>query len=262
MRKLALAFAILLLPGVAAAQDEPRFCPNRPDLGSGACTTDPGRMLLELSSADWQLDRQGGEREDQLLVSDALLRTGIDARTEFQLGWTPLARVRQRDASGVDTVVGTGDVRLGVRRNLRNPDGHGFAVAVEPFVTLPTGDGAIGRGDWSAGVVVPVGWEIGDWSLAFTGEGTAEVDEDRDGRHLAYAGTLGLGRALSDTVGAVIEIAARRDDDPSGGETELLTAASLAWEVRENAQLDLLAVAGLNRSSPDVRLVFGGAILF
>ena len=262
MRRAA-ALLALLVATPAAAEDGPRFCPNRPDLGTSSCTTDPGRVLAEVSGIDWQRDDRDGTREDTLLIGDALLRTGIDSRTEAQVGWTPLARLRTRAADGsVETVTGIGDVRLGLRRNLRNPDGEGLSIALEGFVTLPTGTRDIGRGDWSAGVVLPVNVALGDWSLAFTGEIDAETDEVRTGHHPAAAATLGLGHDLVEGLSAVLEVAVRRDDDPDGAETQWLTAASLAWQVRETAQLDLLMTAGLNRNSPDLRLVLGGAMLF
>jgi len=257
-------FLLTLAATPAAAQESPRFCPNRPDLGSGACTIEPGRVMAEVSGIDWQRSPEEGGRADSFLFGDLLLRTGLDDRTEVQLSWTPLAHYALRDGGAVtDRMTGVGDVRVGVRRNLKNPDGSGFSIAVEPFVTLPTGAREIGRGDWSAGVVVPVGMELGsDWSLAFTGEADAETDESGTGRHAAYAGTLGLGRSLGDKWDAVVELALRRDDDPEGHETEALAAASLAYKVGSRAQVDVLAVAGLNRTSPDVRLVLGGALLF
>lgn len=263
MRWMALVFAVSALAGAAWAQDAPRFCPNRPDLGSSTCTVEPGRLLAEVSSADWQRERSDGERTDTFLAGDLLLRTGLGARTEVQLSWTPVAQVRTYTAGApAEVVTGVGDVRLGLRRNLRHPDGGGFSIAVEPFVTLPVGTGPIGRGDWSAGVVVPVSYDLDAWSLGFTGEVDAETDGDRSGRHRAFAGTLGLGRAFSDRFGGVVEVSARRDEDPGNRHTEWVAAASVAWTPGDTLQLDLLGVAGLNRSAPDFRLVAGVAVLF
>jgi hypothetical protein len=259
--------ALLLAPVAVQAQDqgqgpEARFCPNRPDLGSGACTTDPGRVLLEFSAIDWQRQRGGGARVDDIRIGDLLVRTGIDDRTELQLSASVVGIVRERGKVRRSTT-SIGDLRVAVRRNLRNPDGDGFAVAVEPFAVLPTGKQPVGAGDWAAGVALPVAYDLGGrWSLGFTGELAAAVDGDGDGRHAAALGILGLGYAITDTVGVVGEVSLRRDDDPAGGTTETAAALSLAWQPRPGLQWDVLAVAGLNRSTPDVRLAIGGAILF
>jgi len=257
------ALLLLAVAAPAFAQDA-RFCPNRPSLGTSTCTTDPGRVLVEVSGVDWQRSPEDDGRADSYLFGDLQLRTGLDRRTEVQLSWTPIARyaLRGEDGRVRDRVTGVGDVRLGLRRNLAGPEGEGFSIAVEPFVTLPTGAREIGRGDWSAGLVLPMSYDLGDWSVQFTGEADAETDESGTGRHTAYAGTLGLGRSLGEKWDAEVELALRRDDDPAGHETEALAAASLAYKVREHAQIDVLAVAGLNRTSPDVRLVVGGAVLF
>ena len=257
MRRLAAA-ALLLVAAPAAAQDEPRFCPNRPDLGTSTCTTDVGRVLGEVSVADWQ--RDGDERS--LLIGDLLLRTGLGPRTEAQLSWTPLSRLVAREDGARDAITGVGDVRLGLRQNLLRPDGGGFSLALEGFATLPTATRGLGRGDWSAGVVLPVSLELGDWSLGFTAEVDAETNESRIGRHVAEAANLGLGRDLTDTLSATVEIAVRRDEDPSDTDEQWLAAVSAAWEVRPHAQLDVLVAAGLNSQAPELRVALGGAMLF
>lgn len=253
------------MAGAAHAQDEPRFCPNRPDLGASGCTIEPGRVLVEMSGVDWEVDSDRDSRSDTILAGDLLIRTGIGDTTEVQFGWTPYGQVRTRDrATGVvDTVRGVGDIRLGLRQNLRNPDGSGLSYAVEPFVTLPVGREGVGAGDWSGGVVLPVAYELSErWDLNFTGEVAGAVDEDGDGRHLAYGGIVGLGYALSDQVWIVGELSLRREDDPMQPRTEAVAALSLAWQPRRGLQFDVLATAGLNRDTPDAQVQLGGAILF
>ena len=238
-----------------AASPSARFCPNRPDLGSGACTTDPGRVLVELSVLDVERDSEG----DTTLIGDVLVRTGLGGTTELQIGWTVLGVVR---APG-ERATGIGDVRIGVRQNLIDASGEAFAVAVEPFVTLPTGRRGIGRGEASYGVAVPIGLPLDErWTLGFTGQASAEGDADGRGRHLALLGIAGLGYAITDRVGVVGELSVERDDDPDDPSTEWLAAGSIAWRPRDLLQLDLLVAAGLTRASPDVRIALGGAILF
>ena len=263
--KWTLALVLAMVATSAAAQDEPRFCPNRPSLGASGCTTEPGQVQLEWSAFDWERDDSSDGREDSMLAADVLARFGIGPSTELQLGWAPLGRVRTRDAitGAVDTVRGVSDVRIGVRQALGPPDAKGWSLGVEPFVTAPVGKTPIGAGTWGAGVVLPATYDIAEgWQLAFTGEMDASPDEDGAGRHFAYSGIVGLGYDLSDSVTLVGEVMAERDNDPMEHQTHLATAASVAWQPGKRFQLDLLAVAGLNRNTPDVRLVTGGAILF
>jgi hypothetical protein len=89
------------------------------------------------------------------------------------------------------------------------------------------------------------------------GEMDAAVDEDRDGRHLAYGGVLGVGFDLSQTVSAMFEISMLRDNDPTGHATEALSGLSLAWQPSGNMQVDIGANVGLNRDSLDSEVYLG-----
>ena len=265
MKALAGVLVALMATAPAFAQDEPRFCPNRPSLGSSGCTTEPGHVQIEASAFDWQRSDDDADREDQIVAGDVLVRVGLGASTEAQVGWTAYGQVRTRDklTGGVSTDRGTGDVLIALRQNLQNPDGKGFSFAVQPYVTLPVGRSPIGAGDWGAGVLLPVTYDLSDkLNAQFTGELDAAVDQDGDGRHDAYSGIAGLSYAVTDDVTLVGEFSLSRDDDPVDAHTEALAAASIAWQPGKRYQLDLLAVAGLNHDAPDFRLVTGGAIVF
>lgn len=263
MKWLIAAAALFATP--AFAQDDPRFCPSRPSLGESGCTTLPGQFQVEVSAFDWQRDDNAVTREDTVLAGDLLVRAGIGPSTELQFAWTPFGHVRTRDklTGSIDSVRRGGDIRIGIRQNLHNPDGKGLSYAVEPFVMVPVGRMPVGAGDWGAGVVVPVGYDITDrLNFNFTGEVDAMVDEDGDGRHGAYSAIVGLGYALTEKLTAVAELSVARDDDPMDPHTESVVAGSLAWQPGKRYQVDVLATAGLNHSTPDFRLVTGGAILF
>lgn len=254
-----------LVPAAAYAQDEPRFCPNRPDLGASGCTTEPGHVQFEVSAIDWQRDDTADQRQDTILGGDFQARIGVGPSTEVQIGWTPYGRVRTRDkASGaVETQRGIGDVRLGVRQSLSHPDGEGLSIGFEPFVTVPVGRSPIGEGDWGAGAVLPVSYDLSEtWHANLTSEVDAAVNESGNGRHLAYSGIVGLGYDVSDAVSVVGELMVEQDNDPVEHATHALAAGSITWQPRHGLQLDLLAAAGLNRDTPDFRLLTGGAVLF
>jgi hypothetical protein len=271
MRRLAILSPLALMVALpAAAQSggddgDVRFCPNRPSLGASGCTTLPGQVQVEMSGVDWTRDRKDGAQSDTLLYGDVVVRIGVSRNAEVQVGWTPYGAVRTRDlATGAASRIGgTGDVTLGFRGALSHPDGKGLSAAVQPYVTLPVGGQAIGAGDWSAGMVLPVYYEIDDrWSIDFTGQAAAKADQDRHGRHVDVSGVVGLGYALSDAVTAVAELSAERDDDPTGATTQTLAAVSLAWQPTKRTQIDLLLVGGLNDAAPDARVVLGGAVAF
>lgn len=254
----------LLVPAIAHADDQDRdYCPARPGLGTPACTMAPGQVSVETSLGDWTLDKQGGDRTDTVLIGDTSVRIGLTDTIEAQVGWTPLGIVRERSGGIVNRATRTGDATLGIKANLRNPDGSGLSVAVQPFVTLPVGRAPIGAGDWGAGLVVPITYDLSKTvNLEVTPEVDAAVDQDGRGRHLAYSGVIGVGFALNDAVTFTLEDQLVRDEDPSGATTQDLVSASLAWMPRKTLQLDVGAVAGLDRNAPDVELYAGIARRF
>lgn len=266
MRGSVLPLGLLVLASSAnAQQDEPRFCPNQPSLESSACTTEPGRVQLEVSGVDWTLDRQPDAREDTLLFGDFRARFGVGPSTEVQVGWTPYGRVRTRDRTGgrVEKEGGVGDVRLGLRQSLRNPDGKGLSYGVEPFVVLPTGGSAIGDGTWSAGVILPVTYDVKDGvTVGVTGELDALADEDRRGRHFGANLVSGVAVDLTDTLSVTAEAEWLKENDPAGHEHRWLAATGIQYRYARTRALFAEAIAGLNRSAPDVQLYAGIAALF
>jgi len=149
-------------------------------------------------------------------------------------------------------------VTLGFKANLHHPDGTGFSAAIQPFVTLPTGRASVGAGDWGAGIVAPVTFDLNETlNLQFTPELDAAVDQDANGRHLAYRGALGLAVKLGKSVSSTVELQTIRDEDPSGKTTQWLASLGLAWLPNHDLQIDVGAAAGLDREAPDAEFYAG-----
>lgn len=257
-RKRAGLLGLLLAFWSAPASAELReFCASRPGLGTPPCTMDTGHVMIEVGAFDWTLEKNASARTDSFVFGDIAMRVGLDDRTEVQISWSPFGRERTRDlASGALTrSQSTGDTTLGIRRSLSGPDGP---VAIQPFVTLPTGGVTIGAGDWGVGVVVPVAFDLGNGiELALSPQIEAAVDEDRSGRHLAYGSVIGLSAPITTKLTGAVEFQATRDDDPNGSTNTLLASLSFAWLTGDNTQLDAGLVGGLNDESSDVEVYFG-----
>ena len=250
----------LFCAALPARAEERDYCPSRPGLGTTPCTISPGRVSVETAIADWTLEEDPDQRTDTVLIGDTLARIGLTDAIEAQIGWTPFGHVRTRDkaAGTIGRADRVGDVVLGAKANLRQPDGKGLSFAVQPFVTLPVGRPPVGAGEWGAGIVAPLTFDLNDTlNLQFTTEADAAVDEDGDGRHLAYSGVLGLSAKLTAKLGATIELQALRDDDPARATTQAFASLSLGWMPTGDLQLDTGAVAGLDHDSADVELYVG-----
>jgi hypothetical protein len=256
------AAGLLLLAASPACAEDREFCADRPGQTTPPCTLAPGQVMIETAAASWTRDSDPGSRTDTLTLGSSLLRAGITSRLEAQFGWAPYGVQWLRDtASGaVSRQSGTGDITLGLTYGLAGANGP---VALQGFVTLPTGGAAIGAGDWGAGLRLPAQVPLSSViALTLTPELDAAVNQSGSGRHLAYGGAAGLGFALSGRINLGVDLAMFRDEDPDGATTLANGGASLAWQVRKNTQLDLGGTVGLNRASPDGTLYLGIAHRF
>lgn len=232
-----LVFLALAAPARAELRE---FCASRPGLGTPPCTIDAGHVMVETGLADWTLDDTTDTRTDTLSFGGTLIRIGVGKTTEVQLNWTPYGRVRMRDkATGlVAHNTGMGDVTIGLRQGLSGPGG---LIAIQPYVSLPTGGSAIGAGDWSVGVIVPIAFDLsGDVELLFSPQIAAVANADQAGRHLSYANTVSLSAPIIASLTGTIEVQALRDEDPAGATTQMFESASLAWMLDGDTQLDIV----------------------
>ena len=249
--------------GAQAQTDAPALrdlCADRPGLDTPPCTLDKGHVAIELGLGDWTRDKNKGIETDKVAAGDWLIRVGVTDSLEAQFGWTSYSHVRLRDRQTgvVDTASGVGDVTIALRQNLRNPDGSDVSIAVMPYVSLPAGAAQIGAGDWGAGLLLPMTFDLANGlSLALTPEIDAAVDSDGDGRHLAFGTVVGLGIEISDRLSGTVELSVMRDRDPDGHGTDALAGLSLGWQPDANLQFDIGLNLGLNRNSPDSEIYFG-----
>lgn len=255
--------AVLALAGAAHAQERD-FCADRPGKGSPPCVLDKGRFQVEASAADALFSRGGGVSVDDVSYGALELRLGLTDIVEGQLTWTPRQWVRTKDQGVTSTVSGAGDLGLALRWSLKNPDGEGLSVALQPFVTAPTGANGISAEVWQGGVIAPISIPISEvWSLSLAPEIDARANASGSGRHAAYALAAGVGRAVG-PVNLGAELWVDVDDDPSGRATKASFDLTAAWTpaALKDIQLDAGAYLGLNRKTPDLELVVGVAHRF
>jgi len=253
--------ACIAIPVVRPAQADD-FCAERPGQTTPPCVMAPGRIMVEIAAADWSGQSDAGSRSDLVLYGAGQVRIGLAGNFEAQVGWTPLGTRRDRDAGSgqVTRTSGQGDVALGFLFGLTGRNGP---VALQGFVTLPTGGQALGAGDWGAGMRLPVALDLGEGvQLGLTPELDAAVNASGEGRHLAYGGAAGISLAAADKWTLSSDLSLFRDEDPSGAQTRSAAGLSVAWQALPDLQLDAGGAAGLNHNTPSLRIYLGLARSF
>ncbi len=209
---------------------------------------DPGRVAVETALSDWERD----DDSDTVLFGDTLLRLGLTDRVEAQLDWTPIGI--ERDRIGDRRKTRSGDVALGARIALRNPDGKGLSYGLQPSITLPVGRGPIGQGGWGADLVAPISYDLSKTlNLQFSPELAWIPREEAPGHMVSTTATLGLGIMLSDRCQLSAEGQWSHDTET----TEHRIALAIAWQVSPDFAIDAGGVAGLDDDTPGLRIYSG-----
>ena len=248
-----LAALLVLTAPAAAGAEAPDFCSDRPGLTTGTCLAAPGTFQLETSFAEWS--RSDGAEE--LALGSSRLRYGVDGRTDLHLAITPHVRVHEEGA----TEHGIGDLSIAVKHVVTRADAS-VAIAIMPFVKLPTGSRALSNRRWEGGLLLPVEAPLsGAWSVTLTPEINWSADSDGDGHHARYALAATLGVDLSRRWSASLDGLVAREKD---GTTlhEGVASVSLAFLASPTLRFDAQADAGLTRDTPDIKLTSGFAVRF
>ena len=253
----AIIFAALLwaAPGVAAADP---ICPDRPGKGTATCTVPAGHWQVETGLVDWTRDRVDGFTGDFTTFGSTLIKYGVSDRADVELGITPFQRLRVRGNGLSEHASGFGDLVVRVKYRLTRDDAP-VAVAIDPFVKVPTANRRLGNGKVEGGVTVPVSFALGksSVSVSLTSEVALLADGDGRGHHAGFIQVIGLGFAASERLSLSAELWAARDWDPDGTGKQLSANGSAAYLVGDTIQLDAGANFGLNRQTPDVQIYAG-----
>ncbi len=259
--KLPVSAIVLALALSAPALAEDRdFCANRPGLDTPACTLAPGDGMIEIGLLGWDHQADATGRDDTLTLGDTTLRLGLTPRSEIDLSFSTYVHDRTRDSSGVSSSASTGDVTIALRRGLAGPNGP---IALQAYVSLPVGKLPGGAGDWGAGVLVPMGFNLGHgFQFTLTPEADAAVNSSGSGRHFAFGSAAGISHGLGKALSLTVEANLFRDLDPSGHDTQAVLAESLAWQAGNRFQIDVEADEQLLGGVPNRSLMLGLARRF
>jgi hypothetical protein len=262
-RALLLVLAIGAASSSAFAEDGLRdLCPDRPGKGTSACTLDAGYIQLESDLFNSTFAHAGGVTTDTYLVTNPNLKYGVSDSFDVEANIAPYEFIRTHDAkSGVTTTAeGIGDLFLHAKWAAIGNGGSDFALALEPFLKVPTAPKSIGNGGVEGGLIVPMALALPDgWSLGSTPEIDILKNADDDGRHVAFSNVVGLSRAVGGGITLSIEGWESTDFDPAGSTQQYSFDLAAAWipEDRPNIQLDCGVNIGLNRNTPGAQVYVG-----
>lgn len=183
-------------------------------------------------------------------LGEVLVRIGISERFEARIEPLTWISVDGGDET-VDDVDGLDDAGIGMKAMLFDARPPGMpAVALLIGTTIPTGDDEIGEEGWQPESRLALGWDLSDlWSLgANVGWGRPEEGGERFDQAL---GSVALGRAIGDRLGAFLELYGLAPAGADGNDGAAYVDGGLTLAFGPDAQLDARAGAGLTDVAAD-----------
>jgi hypothetical protein len=223
---------------------------DRPDTTESAYSVDAGHVQIEMELAAYTRDRHTEDR-------DGGSESWSFANTNFKIGLT--------NGSDLQVVVpvhenvrhgarGFGDITVRLKANLWGNDGGDTALAVMPFVKIPSADDELGNGEVEGGLILPFAASLpGDWGFGAMLEVDFVADDD-DGRKTEFVTSVTFSHAIAGELGGYIEFVSI-----AGVETNWMASLNggLTFRIGENLQLDAGVNVGLTRATEDLTTFAG-----
>ncbi|MBL9216386.1 MAG: transporter [Opitutaceae bacterium] len=218
-------------------------------------TVAPGRFLIEMDALSAAVDREAAERYTAFGAATTFVSTGVTANWDVQIG-VEFFVSRKFEAEGSrERHSGVGDVFLRTKWRFLASESRGVALALLPYVKVPTNSGGVGNDAIEGGLIVPAEAALpGGFGLG----AQVEVDlhrNDADDGYDAYGyASAALSRALAGRFGAYLEVAAGKSS--GGAPWEGTAGAGVTWQAAENLSWDLALYRGVTRVATDWNPVF------
>ena len=256
-----LLFTGCALTITAAAQAEAPICTDRPTKANAVCTVPAGRVQAETGLAGWSLTRMDGTRSKLLTLGASSAKFGLTAKSDLQIGFTPIARLTVRQDGGRQQLAGVGDVVIRYKRRLTG-DTSPVQAGIIPFIKLPTARRGLGNRRVEGGIAVPVSFGAGKSTFTFGPELDLLADGDGNGHHLSLVNLINLAVPVVPGLTVIGELWSNYNFEPAGTVRQASADAALAYALSDDLQLDAGANIGLTRDTPDIELSAGASIRF
>jgi hypothetical protein len=258
-RELAAVAVVLLAAAPALAADEGAIDPDRPDTTNSANPVGKGRVQLE-TGLFYRRTSEAAVPAERRLSIEATLRIGVTERLEVRVDSEPIVRVD----NGTDDI-DAGDFSVGLKyRFLDAAEGLWWwpALALNPFVKLPTAQPPIGSGETDAGLLLLASFAL-PWNFGLdVNAGPVLLGQSRPSGHLVQArASASLSRPIVDELNGFVELAYGSRDSREGRDA-LVLQTGVIWKVAYDVALDIAASTSLLGAMQDFGVRAGVSVRF
>ena len=236
------------------------FSPDRPARSNGPLTVDAGRFQYETDLVAYTHSNVSGVSTRTFIALDPTLKAGLTRRVDLELqfnGYTNAQVLDPGTGSTLSRADGAGDLVIRSKVNLVGNDGGAVAVALIPYVKLPTAARTLGNNQVEGGVIAPLSIKLpAGFVLTLVPELDVLRNANDSGKHVNFVGVLDLGYAVTGKLTVFAEVYGAAGTDAHTPPVYTADAAA-AYLLTDNVQLDAGVNVGLNRDTPNLQLYTG-----
>ena len=158
---------------------------DRPDKTESAYTVDAGHFQVEMDLLAYTYDRSSQETLRALAIASTNFKVGVLNNVDLQIivETYNIQRIADRATGNTARLSGFGEVTLRSKINLWGNEGGPTALAIMPFVKIPTAKAGLGNGATEGGAIFPFAMELPlEWGLGTQ----VEVDHFQDASGSSY----------------------------------------------------------------------------
>lgn len=202
---------------------------------------------------DWRRPAGAGGRASYVGWGYVELSTGVAERVELRAG----GQLWQRDEADGFSVEGAGDLYLSAKWLVAGDEAEGPALALMPYLKLPTAGDRWGDDSVDAGVLAIFGRPLGEQGWLNAQAGLDDYGDGAGGRDLGVTASFVAGRALGDRWNVYAEALGGLNPVEGDSDVSLELGGGAAWAGNDEGTwgLDLAAYSGVTREAPDLRAV-------
>jgi hypothetical protein len=231
------------------------FNTDRPPKANSPYTVDAGHFQYETDIAVYSYGDSGGVRNRQWTLLDPTLKLGLTNTIDAELQVTPYESSVTRGAANATSVSGVGDTFARLKVNVLGDDRGAVAVALLPYVKIPTAQSGLGNGKVEGGLILPISMSAPG---GFTVVVMPEFDylKDSSGYHGAVDFLVNVSHPLDARWTFYSEVFTTQSWETRAQPLYTLDEA-LTFALKSNVQVDFGGNFGLNGAAPKAQL-YGG----
>jgi hypothetical protein len=233
------------------------FSTDRPPKANSPYTVDAGHFQYETDIAVFGYGNTDGVKTQDWTVVDPTLKLGLTNTIDAELQITPYQSVVTKSDGNTTRVSGIGDVFARLKINVLGDDQGAVAVALLPYIKLPTAQSGLGNGKVEGGLILPISFGApGGFTVIVMPEGDYLKNAADSGYHAALDFLINVSHPLDKRWTFYTE--AFTTQSFHAGDRPIYTLdEAFTYALTPNLQLDFGGNFSLNDVAPRAQLYAG-----